>query len=305
MAAEKQITDQIIMIRPAAFGFNVETAASNTFQQQSDDELVSTRALAEFDNMVATLRKEGVDVTVIEDMPVPQKPDAVFPNNWISFHADGTLVTYPMQSALRRLERRDDIIHVLTKDYRLTQHIAFEGNEAVHAYLEGTGSLVLDRVNRIAYACISPRTDERVLQEWCEKMNYTSFTFHASYAGQAIYHTNVMMAIGDGIAVVGLTVVEQGKQKALQQSLEKTGHVLVLLTPDQIGAFAGNMLGVHNAKGEQLMVMSATAHHSLTESQLHQIGQFARIVVVDVSTIEHVGGGSVRCMMAENFLPPM
>jgi hypothetical protein len=302
---EQQITDHVLMIRPAAFGYNPETAVNNTFQHDDVLEQVALKAQDEFDRMVESLRNAGVTVTVFEDTSDPVKPDAVFPNNWLSMHADGRIVTYPMYAPLRRVERSEALLDMLTQQYAITQWARFEAHEANHVFLEGTGSLVLDRVNRIAYACLSPRTDPGVLQEWCDLMQYTPFEFHAFFAGQPVYHTNVLMAIGEGIVVVGLDVIEKSEQTGLLASLESGGREVVLLTAEQIGSFAGNMLAVHNANGEQLMIMSSTAYGSLHEEQIRAIEKYARIVAVDVRTIEHVGGGSVRCMLAENFLPPI
>jgi hypothetical protein len=300
-----QTTSSIIMIRPAAFGFNAETASNNTFQQipQSGAEEVQQQALEEFDKLVSLLRIEGIDVKVIDDTKTPVKPDAIFPNNWISFHDDGTIVTYPMYSPLRRQERRDDVINELSSDYTVKQRISMEDRESKNTYLEGTGSMVLDRENLIAYACISPRTDLEVLEQWCTKMGYTPFSFAAQYDGQDIYHTNVMMAIGDGLAIVCLDVVEASRREALHEHLLSYDRDVVLLREEQIGSFAGNMLALQNKRGEQLMVMSATAHQSLDARQLKAIQSYARIVSSDIHIIESIGGGSVRCMIAENFLP--
>jgi hypothetical protein len=301
-----QTTSRIIMVRPAAFGFNPETAANNTFQHvpDLDNEVVKNRAIEEFDRLVELLVAEGVEVNVIQDTPVPATPDAVFPNNWISFHEDGTIVTYPMFASLRRQERRDELIQDLESSYAVLQRLDFEGHEAQNLFLEGTGSMVLDRVNKIAYACLSPRTDPSVLDKWCRMMDYTPFTFIARYHGQEIYHTNVMMAIGDGIAVVCLDVIEPpARGEELHTHLASYGREVVLLRKEQIDSFAGNMLAIRNKKGEQLMVMSRSAHQSLDVSQIAAIERHARIVSSDVQTIETIGGGSVRCMIAENFLP--
>ncbi len=300
-----QTTSDLIMIRPAAFGFNAETAANNTFQQRPDLEQheIQEKVLREFDNLVARLRQEGLDVRVFEDTSDPVKPDAIFPNNWVSFHDDGRIVTYPMYAPLRRLERRNDILIRIAEDAAFNEKVDLEDYEAEQKFLEGTGSMVLDRVAKIAYACLSPRTDAEVLDRWCEIMDYTPFTFAATFDGKDIYHTNVMMAIGDGLAVVSLDVVEPARRQALEHQLESTGHEVVLLTEKQIGAFAGNMLAVRNKKGDQLMVMSGSAFRSLTPEQVATIEKHARIIYSDVDTIEGIGGGSVRCMIAENFLP--
>lgn len=294
------------MVRPAAFGYNAETAANNTFQHvpDMDNEVVKKLAIEEFDRLVGLLKAEGVDVNVIQDTAVPVTPDAIFPNNWISFHEDGTVVTYPMFANLRRQERREELIEELEQSYSVLERLDFEKYEASDLFLEGTGSMVLDRVNRIAYACISPRTNAGVLDQWCRMMDYEAFTFIARYHEQEIYHTNVMMAICDGIAVVCLDVIEPPvRRKELHDHLASFGREVVILRPDQIGSFAGNMLAIRNKSGEQLMVMSRSAHQSLDADQLMIIQRHARIVSSDVHTIETIGGGSVRCMIAENFLP--
>ena len=295
------------MVRPAAFGYNVETAANNTFQHKpgAGEDDVKTKALAEFDTMVDLLRKEGVEVTVIEDTAFPVKPDAVFPNNWISFHENGAVITYPMYSPLRRQERREDIINQLAKQFVVDSRMSFEQWESDELFLEGTGSMVLDRENKIAYACTSPRTDAGLLEAWGVQTGYTSFTFPARFEGVDIYHTNVMMAIGDGVAVVCLDVVPSPYKGLLEEHLIAFNREVVKLSVHQVGTFAGNMLAVRNKSGEQLMLMSRTAHNSLDETQKQMIERHARIVSFDVHTIETIGGGSVRCMMAENFLTPV
>jgi len=300
-----QTTSDVIMIRPASFGFNAETAENNAFQHipQLDQQEIRRRAIQEFDELVSKLRGAGVNVKVFEDTAEPVKPDAVFPNNWVSFHADGRIVTYPMYSPLRRLERRKDILLKVAEDYGFEEKVDLEDYEDESRYLEGTGSMVLDRVNRIVFACLSPRTNPEVLEKWCEMMAYTSFTFKARFEGEDIYHTNVMMAIGEGIAVVCLDVVEEEKQTELYELLQSTGHEILKLSESQVASFAGNMLAARNKKGEQLMVMSGTAYRSLLPEQIQIIEKHAKIVSCDVNTIESVGGGSVRCMIAENFLP--
>lgn len=302
---DRQTTTDLIMIRPAAFGFNAQTAENNTFQNKPNLEQaeIKQRVLKEFDGLVAKLRQEGVNVRVFDDTMDPLKPDAIFPNNWVSFHEDGRIVTYPMYSPLRRLERRNDILNKITEDFGFNEKIELEEYEDESRYLEGTGSMVLDREHKVAYACVSPRTDPLVIAKWCDIMGYEPFTFRAQYNGKDIYHTNVMMAIGEGIAVVGLDTVEEDKREGLVRLLRAGHHEIVLLTNAQIGSFAGNMLAVRNKKGEQLMVMSGSAFRSLLPEQVDTIEKHARIVSSDVDTIESIGGGSVRCMIAENFLP--
>ena len=293
------------MIRPAAFGYNSETAENNAFQHlpELSQQEIKHRVLNEFDELVRKLRSEGVNVRVFDDTVDPPKPDAIFPNNWVSFHDDGRIVTYPMYSPLRRLERRNDILIRIAEDFGFEEKVDLEDYEDESLFLEGTGSMVLDRVNKIAYACLSPRTNLDVLEKWCDLMDYRSFTFHAQYDGQDIYHTNVMMAIGEGVAIVCFDVVEESKRDEFIDLLTESGHEIVKLSEAQVGSFAGNMLAVSNKKGEQLIVMSGSAYKSLSSAQIQQIEKHARIVHSAVDTIESVGGGSVRCMIAENFLP--
>lgn len=302
-----QITSRVVMIRPAAFGYNAETAANNAFQQAPDVAAMdlANRARAEFDALVDTLRREGVHVTVFEDTMDPAKPDAVFPNNWISLHQNGAVVTYPMFSRLRRLERRPDIIDRLAEEFRVGQRIHFESWEENDVYLEGTGSMILDRQHRIAYACTSVRTDADLLRTWCAEMGYQPVLFEAVLHGQPIYHTNVMMAIGEGIAVICLEVIPEDQRERVMLQLQRTGHDVVLLSARQVDEFAGNMLALRAGDGAQIMVMSSRAFRSLIPEQVEAIGRHARIVHSDVAAIELAGGGSVRCMIAENFLPRM
>jgi hypothetical protein len=302
----EQVTSHVMMIRPAAFGFNAETALNNTFQTRPDDAAineVTQQALSEFDGFVELLRKEGVDVTVVDDSASPTKPDAVFPNNWISFHEDGTVITYPMYSSLRRNERREDVVSDLQKKFSVEHVIRLEEYEEHDQFLEGTGSLVLDRMHKVAYACLSERTDPNLFEQWCEEMLYIPVAFHAFSGGKPIYHTNVMMAIGSQVAIVCLDCIpDQQERSTLRQSLE-TYHHVVEITREQIESFAGNMLALKNNRGEELMVMSSRAYESLSDQQRKDISLYARIVHAPINTIENVGGGSARCMIAEVFLP--
>jgi hypothetical protein len=301
-----QVTSHVLMIRPSAFGYNTETAENNAFQNMpvnlQNDEVIR-RAQKEFDGFVGLLRYEGIDVTVIEDPSDPAKPDAVFPNNWISFHSDGTVVTYPMYSKLRRLERREEVIDELNSKFTIQHREHFEFFEKDNQYLEGTGSMVLDRANAIAYACISDRTDRELLEDWCDRLQFTPHTFYAESKGKPIYHTNVMMAIASSLAVVCLECLpNKAERLALKESLEKN-HAVVEITEDQVQSFAGNMLALKNRKGEELMAMSERAYESLTTQQRKEIEKYTRIISAPINTIEDIGGGSARCMIAEIFLP--
>ena len=297
------------MVRPANFGFNEETAASNAFQSK-DDQLnaatASKKAIAEFDAFVEKLRSKGINIIVAEDTVNPVKPDAVFPNNWVTFHQNGTIITYPMLSKTRRKERRDDIIENLMADYFIGKKIELESYEEDEIILEGTGSLILDRANRLAYACLSPRTSPELLNRFCEIADYEPVAFHSVDGnGQEIYHTNVMMALGETFVVICLdTVQDESERGLLLQKFKETQKELVEITYDQMMHFAGNMLQVRNEKGATFLVMSEQAFQSLRKDQIAQIEKHTKILYSPIPTIETLGGGSVRCMMAEVFLPP-
>lgn len=295
------------MVRPAHFGFNPETATNNAFQSLDPDlsaEQVKHKALQEFDEFVSRLREAGVQVHVVEDTDAPVKPDAVFPNNWVTFHQDGTVATYPMHAPTRREERREDIIEQLSSQFEVNNRIKFENTEAEDRYLEGTGSLILDRPNRIAYACLSPRTEAGLLETFCKKMGYKPVAFTAVDGdGRAIYHTNVMMALGVDFVVICLDAVpDSGERKALKEQFAATGKAVIEITLAQMMAFAGNMLQVAGKDGTHLLVMSEQAYQALTPAQVETIGQYTNILHSPLYTIEQHGGGSARCMMAEIFL---
>lgn len=297
------------MVRPSCFGFNEETAANNAFQRK-DEALsvveVSKQARAEFDLFVKKLRAAGVSVIVAHDTPNPPKTDAVFPNNWISFHQEGFIVTYPMFSAIRRRERRRKVIEtVLSQGFVSKTRLNFEFNEKLNRFLEGTGSIVFDHQHRLAYACTSVRTDTELLEELCQKLAYRPVSFNAVDAeGQPIYHTNVMMALGETFAVVCLEAVADPTEKAaLMDIFAQTGKILVPITFDQMNRFAGNMLQVRNFDGERILVMSSQAYQSLSPAQIETLEAHTQLLHSPIPTIETFGGGSARCMMAEVFLP--
>lgn len=301
-----QSTSTILMIRPVNFGFNEETAASNAFQKKGASiNNINERAQLEFDRMVKMLCANGVEVIVFDDTTKPQKPDAIFPNNWVSFHADGNVFLYPMQAENRRLERREDIITKLEDRFKVKRVVDLSRFELEAQFLEGTGSMVLDRENKIAYACISPRTDREVLELFCEEEAYRPVTFDAvDENGQAIYHTNVMMCIGSKFAVVCMDCIANPHEKiVVRESLESAEKEIIEITFEQMDHFAGNMLEVKNKDDEFLIVMSRSAYDSLSENQKATLQKYGRLVYTDISTIEHIGGGSVRCMMAEVHLP--
>jgi hypothetical protein len=300
-----QSTNNILMIRPVNFGFNAQTAESNAFQvQQADQQAVQQKAVQEFDGFVKVLRQNGVNVTVIEDTPEPHTPDSIFPNNWVSFHDTGDIFLYPMQAENRRLERREDIIRQLEDNFKANHLIDLSRFEAKSQFLEGTGSMVLDRDNKIAYACLSPRTNAEVLKAFCDYTGYKAVTFDAfDQNHKAIYHTNVLMCIGSQFAVICLdSITKPAEKEAVIQSLEASNKQIIDITFEQMNQFAGNMLEVKNASGETLVVMSQTAYSSLTEEQRVVLSQFGKLVYADINTIETNGGGSARCMMAEVHL---
>ena len=304
----KAITNNVLMIRPARFGFNPETAQNNTFQRPpSEDKTKEIRwqAITEFDNLVAALQNAGVNVVVAEDTEMPNKPDAVFPNNWISFHEDGSLITYPMYAPLRRNERREDIIAMIEEKYLVKKRYSFEQYEAKDLFLEGTGSMVLDRVNKLCYACLSERTDVSLLNKFCLLKQYEMIKFKASDAnGVPIYHTNVMMALGRKFAVLCLEAIESEEDRlAVTNNLKRTQKEIIEITRAQMNAFAGNMLQLASLDGDSVIVMSSRAYENLKNDQIEKLKRYSRIVHSDISTIEDHGGGSARCMIAEIFLP--
>jgi hypothetical protein len=304
----QQTTSNILMVRPSNFGFNEETAANNSFQNKAQfltPDQVKNRAMEEFDNFVAKMRGEGINIIVIEDTPAPIKPDAVFPNNWVSFHQNGVAITYPMYAEIRRKERRDDVLEKLKEDFKIEGTIRLEKFEVENRFLEGTGSMILDRVNKICYACTSPRTDEGLLDIFCEYVKYQKVAFQSVDAnGEDIYHTNVMMALGEDFVVIGMsTIKDKAQKKMLLDSFERTNKTVIDISFEQILSFAGNMLQVRNEKGETYLVMSQQAFESLTDEQIKEIEMRTKILYSPIEAIETLGGGSARCMMAEVFLP--
>ncbi|MEY3053343.1 MAG: hypothetical protein RLY31_3128 [Bacteroidota bacterium] len=307
---EEQTASKVLMVRPAHFGFNEETADSNAFQRkpgETDLETVRTNAVSEFDSMVEVLRTHGIEVLVMEDTPWPVKPDAVFPNNWFSTHRDGTIVTYPMFSPLRRLERREDILQHLQHKYLVSRKIRLEEYESSDQFLEGTGSMVFDRSNRKVYACRSVRTSEYLLDRFCHLMGYEPMLFHAvDNQGTPVYHTNVMLSVADTFSIICLDMIPDQKERHLLcESLSQTGKQILEITADQVRSFAGNMLQLRDAQGKTFLVMSATAHRSLSPRQLSEIRRHTEILPISIPTIETYGGGSVRCMLAEVCLPAL
>jgi hypothetical protein len=292
------------MIRPVNFSFNAETAVNNAFQSPAADEHTQERALAEFEGFVQVLRGNGVDVTVINDSPDPYTPDSIFPNNWVSFHQDGTVCLYPMYALNRRLERKPAVLAALGRQFRIGRTVDLSTYENEGLFLEGTGSMVLDRDHKIAYACLSPRTDKKVLDAFCAELGYEAVAFTAvDGKGQPIYHTNVMMCVADRYVVICLdSLPVAAERQQVLDTIAGSGKVCIPISLDQMNHFAGNMLQVHNDRQEPLLVMSSQAYASLDPSQIAQLGRFNRIVHAPLTTIETNGGGSARCMMAEIHL---
>lgn len=304
--SDRQCASAVMMIRPARFGANPETAASNRFQRGGAAQDAPLEARREFDGLAARLADAGVAVHVVEDSPVPAKPDACFPNNWVSFHDDGSVVLYPLLAASRRPERRDEAINVLRRaGYRITRTIDLSGWEDRGEYLEGTGSLVLDRCHRIAYACRSPRTTPAALADFAARLGYRVVSFDARGPGdQAIYHTNVLMAIGARFAVLCADAIpDRGQRAAVLRELEQSGHEPVIIGVTEMNGFAGNLLALRAGDGRPLIAMSDAAWNCLVARERHALERQGEIVTAPIPTIERHGGGSVRCMIAEVFLP--
>jgi hypothetical protein len=300
-----QTTSHILMIRPVSFGYNAETAVNNAFQVQSNEANVQQKARQEFDDFVTILQNNGVDVTVVEDTALPHTPDSIFPNNWVSFHNDGTLLLYPMYAVNRRAERKEHVLEKIRGKFAIKKKIDLSNYEEKDIFLEGTGSMVLDRDNRIAYACISPRTDKDVLADFCRQMNYKPVAFAATDGnGQAIYHTNVLMCVADSYVVICLeSIADPEQHKLVSETIIDSNKRIIPITLHQMNHFAGNMLQVENKNGEKLLVMSSQAYESLTTEQLQELIRYNRVIHSPLTTIETNGGGSARCMMAEVHLP--
>lgn len=302
-----QCARHVFLVRPASFFFNTETSLTNSFQAVPPEEAdLLDKALAEFDEAVCDLRGAGIDVTVFNDTAIPPKPDAVFPNNWISLHANGMMVLYPMCAPNRRTERRQDIVQQLSDAFRLMNTIDLSAFEREGRFLEGTGSIVFDHAHKAAFACLSARTDLGLLEQLCAQLGYKPVSFLALDAqGGAIYHTNVMMCVGLSFAVICLDAIPNAKEKsAVVCSLESAGKEIIPISHGQMARFAGNMLELQTCEGKQLAVLSKSALESLNAGQRKAIARHAGLLALNIPTIETVGGGSARCMIAEIFLPP-
>lgn len=308
LANESQLASAVLMIMPVRFQSNPHTAASNKFQGRNTDSVEKQQqdAAAEFEGLRDALEAGGIEVIPFDDTEEPHTPDAIFPNNWVSFHADGTVVLYPMEAPNRRTERRPDIIDALSEQhgFQVREIVDLSAHEEDGQYLEGTGSLVLDRSHRIAYACLSTRTHLDALGDFAQRLGYDVVAFDAvDQEGAPIYHTNVLMNIGEKLAVICAEAIPREDQReAVLKSLRDSGHEVVLITFDQMNAFAGNMLELRSSSGQRVLAMSQQARDSLDGSQLAALEANATIISAPIDSIESSAGGSVRCMLAEIHL---
>ncbi|MBO6200582.1 MAG: amidinotransferase, partial [Chryseobacterium sp.] len=297
----------VLMIEPIAFGFNEQTAVNNYFQVQQEGN-VQEKALQEFNAFVEKLRAKGINVITIKDTIEPKTPDSIFPNNWVSFHQDRKVVLYPMFAENRRLERREDIIDQIKEQFDVKEVIDYSKIENEKKYLEGTGSMIFDHDNKIAYGSVSLRLDEALFRKFCSEFGFTPVVFHSyQTAGEErlpIYHTNVMMCVADKFVVICLDCIDdETERQNVIDSIKNSGKELIEISEDQMQNFAGNMLQVQNNSGEKFLVMSQSAYRSLKPEQFSAIEKYSEIIYSDLETIETNGGGSARCMLAEVFLP--
>lgn len=302
-----QNTDTVLMIEPVAFGFNEQTAVNNYFQVQQEGN-VQDKALKEFNAFVEKLRAKDINVITIKDTLEPKTPDSIFPNNWVSFHADGKVVLYPMFAENRRLERRDDIINQIKERFNITEIVDYSETEKDNLFLEGTGSMIFDHDNKLAYGSVSLRLDEGVFRKFCSDFGFQPVVFHSyQTAGEErlpIYHTNVMMCVADQFVVICLDCIDDESEKNnVIETIKNSGKELIEISEDQMQNFAGNMLQVQNKSGEKFLVMSQSAYKSLNRDQVSAIEKYCEIIYSNLEVIETNGGGSARCMLAEIFLP--
>ncbi|SDE80125.1 citrulline utilization hydrolase CtlX [Epilithonimonas hungarica] len=302
-----QTTDTVLMIEPVAFGFNEQTAVNNYFQVQQEGN-VQGEALKEFNAFVEKLRVKGINVITIKDTLDPKTPDSIFPNNWVSFHRDGKVVLYPMFAENRRLERRNDILDQIKEQFNINEIIDYSEAEKDNQFLEGTGSMIFDHDNKIAYGSVSLRLDEDLFRKFCSEFGFKPVVFHSyQTAGEErlpIYHTNVMMCVADKFVVICLDCIDDElEREKVTETIKSSGKELIEISEDQMQNFAGNMLQVQNHFGEKFLVMSQSAYRSLKPEQVSAIEKYCEIIYSDLEVIETNGGGSARCMLAEVFLP--
>ncbi|WP_079240257.1 citrulline utilization hydrolase CtlX [Chryseobacterium indologenes] len=304
-----QTTDTVLMIEPIAFGYNAETAKNNYFQVEQTGSDIQSKALAEFNTFVGKLREKGINVITIKDTLDPHTPDSIFPNNWVSFHKDGKVVLYPMFASNRRVERREDIIEsIKDQGFEVAEIDDWSFSETQGHFLEGTGSMIFDHDNKIAYGSVSLRLDEKLFREFCTKFGFTPVVFHSFQTVGTerlpIYHTNVMMCVADKFVVICLDCIDDElEREKVTETIKGSGKEIIEISEDQMQQFAGNMLQVQNKDGEKFLVMSQTAYQSLSADQVAAIEKYCEIIYSDLNTIEVNGGGSARCMLAEVFLP--
>jgi hypothetical protein len=305
MMTERQASRFVLLVRPASFGFNPETAASNTFAGGAGED-VATAVLREFDAVAQRLSDAGVEVLILEDAPDPPKPDAIFPNNWVSFHGDGTMALYPMESPTRQREREPERLAALLgqSGFDIRRAIDLSHHERHGRFLEGTGSLVLDRPERRAYANLSPRTDPQVIADFDDRLDYTTLLFDArDRSGRPIYHTNVLLSLGTRFAVLCTEAVAEEYRTVLLDEIEATGRTVIEVDFDQLKSFACNVIELESDRGDPVIALSAAAKASLRPDQLKRLESFGELLDVPIPTIERVGGGSIRCMIADIHLP--
>ncbi|MDR6488752.1 hypothetical protein J2799_003287 [Chryseobacterium vietnamense] len=304
-----QTTDTVLMIEPIAFGYNAETAKNNYFQVEQTGSDIQSKALAEFNTFVGKLREKGINVITIKDTLDPHTPDSIFPNNWVSFHKDGKVVLYPMFASNRRVERREDIIEsIQNQGFEVAEIDDWSFSETQGHFLEGTGSMIFDHDNKIAYGSVSLRLDEKLFREFCTKFGFTPVVFHSFQTVGTerlpIYHTNVMMCVADQFVVICLDCIDDElEREKVVETIKGSGKEIIEISEEQMQQFAGNMLQVQNKDGEKFLVMSQTAYQSLSSEQVAAIKKYCEIIYSDLNTIEVNGGGSARCMLAEVFLP--
>lgn len=304
-----QTTDTVLMVEPVAFEYNSQTAENNYFQTNSESQDTQKKALTEFQNLTKKLEAQGINVIIIKDTLEPHTPDSIFPNNWVSFGQDGRVVLYPMFAPNRRDERRMDILEELKgQGFKITEVIDFTQFEKEGKFLEGTGSIVFDHENKLAYGSVSLRLNENLFQNFCQKMGFTPVIFHSYQTTGSerlpIYHTNVIMSVGDKFVLICLDAIDDvSERQNVIEHILKSGKEIIEITEKQMQNFAGNMLQVNNPRDKKSLVMSQTAYQSLAPEQIQKIKQYSEIIYADLNTIEINGGGSARCMLAEVFLP--
>ena len=302
----QQSTHTVLMVQPISFGFDDQTAQTNTFQNKLDmaPREVTQRALREFDSYVNKLRRHDIDVIVFKDQPLPAKPNAVFPNNWLSTWADGKVFLYPMATESRRIERSEKLLHDLNESFGVEEIIDYSKQEMNDNFLESTGVMIFDHVHKIVYGCLSPRCNEQLFRDHAVELGYRPVCFRAYANGTAIYHTNVLMGVQSTTAVICLeAITDVVERQMVKESLEKTGHEVVDITLEQMSKFAGNVLEVQNTHGKKFLVLSQTAYDALTSAQREALSRDKTLLPMAIPTIETIGGGSARCMIAEIFLP--